>query len=242
MSKRSFLAVVAVGILAGSVEANTLPLTLDRDPSNPNAVVPNGVKLEATFQDTSAAGVVQATLVVPNNLSPADEFVNFWYFNITDAYLASGKGLSIGNVKLNGVSYANMSWGVDKDSVPDDFNNDIGSYDLSLSFLTTNKRMFDENDVLTFDITGTGLVADDFGALSVMHNTTKQGYLSAAQVQALVGGQRTTLVSVLSGGSSDPTTGSDSGDPVPDGGSALGLLGLTMMAVSCFGKKFGIRS
>ena len=134
----------------------------------------------ATYEDNDTAGSVTLTLDT-SGLSLSTEFVSEWYIN----YESSGS-TAVGSLVF---TYNDGSSDQEATSISlgplDSYQADgDGRYDIVLGFDTSNDSTdrFNINEVVVYDITGTGILASDFDVFSVEEG--EQGtYISAAHIQ-----------------------------------------------------------
>ncbi len=178
--------------------------------------------LSFTFLDGTScdpdcgAGTVQ--LILTASLEDADEFVTEWDFNMTTVTPLTFSAMTT----LSGtVTAPTITQGSNHEQADGD-----GLYDLAFFFTSSNAgggRMAG-TDSVSFIITGTGITAQTFNALSAPAGGAGGPFTSAAHIQGITPN--------CSGwvSTSGPDTDGNSGSctSVPDGGTTLSLLGLAL--------------
>jgi hypothetical protein len=202
---------IILGLCAFAPSANAATITIDLGVVFLGDPAPSGVPpwLTATLADV--AGGVDLTLTAAN--LTGSEFVSQWAFNFDPtrspvaAFGVSGLASPI----------ASVTWGSDCCKMDGD-----GYYDLVVNFNTAQSQdRFQQGDTVTFHLTGDIDVYDFlFPATGSNKSPLGDGFISAAHLQSLTGGQSTWV--------------GDGATPVPEPASMLllgtGLLGTGLMA------------
>jgi hypothetical protein len=166
--------------LSVSVSAATLTLNFDvsfGDPLDPDTAAPDGPApwLTAFFDDGGTAGSVDLTLSVSSDVGMAE--VTQVYLNVDDTI--GGGSLIITPTDGTGPS-TTISQGTDAYKADAD-----GWFDLLFEMSTTAGLGFDAGETLTFNITGSGLVASSFNYWSTPDPVDPNGpFLGAAKFQS----------------------------------------------------------
>jgi hypothetical protein len=213
-------AFAALGLLTGAGTAQAAIFTIDfttagtfsgTAPSNPS---PTTVFATATFADQTD-GSVTLKMNVFNNL-PTGAFVNDWYFNVAQA-------------PLTGITFVSGIEATGNNPIPVENGKDAfkadgtgGKFDFAFHFTTSNPGELAQGSQSVYKLTGAGLTADSFNALSVSNNSS--GYVSALHVQALGNNGGTDSIWVSGEGSSPSTE-------IPEPGT-LALLGLGLLGIA----------
>ncbi len=163
--------------------------------------------LTVEYDDTTCgADCVQLTFD-SNDLSLSTEFVNDWWINYVDAGEATLDSLMFNY--LSGVVATAPTIVKSLDGLNADGD---GLFDIKFDFIPPGPGdNFDSNEIVIFEITGTGITAADFDYFSVQ-NGGQGEYLSAAHIGGTCEGAP---------GCTDNDLGSDFVGAVPEPGSVL---------------------
>ncbi|MBN9131743.1 MAG: PEP-CTERM sorting domain-containing protein [Nitrosospira multiformis] len=212
-------AFAALGLLSAAGTAQAAIFTIDFTTAGafsgtaPSSPSPTTVFATATFDDQGGTGSVTLTMNVFNNLS-AGAYVNDWYFNVAQAPLS-------GITFVSGIEATGTPTPVEngKDAFKADGTG--GNFDFAFHFTTTNPGELAQGKTSVYTLTGTGITADSFNALSVSAPPTagNGGYVSALHVQ----GYGNSVW--ISGEGSSPST------EIPEPGT-LALLGLGLFGIA----------
>jgi hypothetical protein len=210
-------------MLPATAHAGSFTITLDQVFSGnvPDSTAPY---LIATFQDGTTCdpdcGAGTVKLILTASLEDTSEFATEWDFNMTSIpanFAVSAMSTISGTVAAPSVTFGSNHEKADGE----------GLYDLAFFFGTANAGRFNGTDSVSFLLSGTGLTAQTFNALSTSQNDggAKGPFHSAAHIQGI-----TPSCSGWVGDSAAGAPGTPSGPctTVPDGGTTLTLLGLAL--------------
>jgi len=149
----------------------------------------------------------------------ASEYVSFWYFNLKTSVTPSGvTAVAVNDSSVPGWEFAaRTGTNTDTDTSEKDatFKADgDGYFDLRFGFATSaGTGRFGADETAVFRLTGVGLSAEAFKAVSVFGSTGKNGFYSAAHIQSI--------------GANGADSGWIAGSPGP-GGSSVPLPGVAV--------------
>jgi hypothetical protein len=214
--KKSILSILCVsaGLALSQGNSHALDFTLD-EAFNGAAPGSTGPWMYATFTDLGG-GNVKLTLTA--NLNVASEFISDVTINVDHSL-----PLTVGTI-----TGASVGTSITQSSNNEDINgggNAGKGFDILIGFNTKNSdNRFDGTESVSIPFSGVGLTALSFDVLNRIkdggHGETDGTLKIAAHVQGLAVGNSGAITA---------------GTSVPDGGSALSLLGIGLAALSCFG-------
>lgn len=216
------------GLLGGILPLSASTITYDFGQIS-GGTPPSGSPpwLQAVFSDNGQpANTVQLTLTAGNLVG--SEFASCWYFNLNPALDPSGLSFSVSG-STGSFTTPTVQTGANAFKAGPD-----GKYDVLLGFSTADSGRFTAGDSITFTITDmSGLTADDFDQLSTAACGGGQ-YSSAVHVQSIGDNGDSAWVNPTS-----TILNSDDRNPqnVPDGGTTVGLLGVSLLALAGLRKK-----
>jgi len=169
--------IAAFALFVQPAQAASVPFGLDTEFSGATPPAGSPFWLLATFDDGGTAGSVSLSIDAAG--LTGTEFVSEFYFNfdgdpttLTIAEVTTGADAST-------APSATVSTGTDSFKADGD-----GSFDVLLEYPTSGDR-FTSGELSNWLITGTGIVADDFLALSFVKGGDKEGLFVAAHIQGI---------------------------------------------------------
>jgi hypothetical protein len=209
----------AMSLLPATAHAGSFSLSLTQVFSGnvPDSTSPY---LTFEFQDGTTCdpdcGANTVKLILTASLEDADEFVTEWDFNMTTVTPLTFSAMTV----ISGtVAAPSITQGSNHEQADGD-----GLYDLAFFFGTAAAGRFNGTDSVSFILTGTGITAQTFNALSAPAGGAGGPFVSAAHIQGI-----TPNCSGWVSTSGPDTDGNDGPcTSVPDGGTTLTLLGLAL--------------
>jgi hypothetical protein len=130
-----------------------------------------GIWATAKFEDTITPGTVKLTMNVTAALTGTAAYVNDWYFNVN-----ANPALTFLNTfgPAAALTYGNNCCQV---------NGPSGNFDLKFSFNTSNPGNLAQGLSSIYELSGIGLTAASFAALSPFENGGNGGKLASVKVQ-----------------------------------------------------------
>jgi hypothetical protein len=214
------LGVLAAAVMAPRASADVLSIDFQQ------AAFSNGISaqgdggtgpwLNATFS-SSTAGTVTLTLTASHLYST--EFVSNWYFNVAEALTGTDANYSLSGLAIVQNSGSAPTAAVSLDTRDGTFGpgNDAdfkadgdGYFDFLLEFPTNAGSTFNDNEVASFTLTGSGsfagITAASFKSISVDGgDPNKNGFLAAAHIQGIPYGEKSGFFAGVEGGSTGTT-------------------------------------
>jgi hypothetical protein len=214
---KTLLLAVAVAMAVSQASALTFQFNIEFS----GGQAPGGPPpwLTATFTDGAADHV---SLTLSASGLTGSENVTEWDFNVTDSFIGNLtflKTSQVGTFTDPGILQSSNAFKADGD----------GNYDIEFLFATGSAAArFGAGESVTYDVSATGLTANDFNLLSEPAGGHGP-FLSAAHIQNTTGAG--------TGGSGWIAPGG--GNNVPDGGATACLLGLGLAGLGGLRARFG---